>query len=105
MAKQIESLRRGLEVQTALLCSPIAVSLHELHQQTRIPQPTLLAILETLRSQGIALKVPKRGWITSPAWLLAVQGVINNRRYIERKILKALEEGITDDLLEGRIHG
>lgn len=91
MAKPIESLRRGLEVQTALLCSPIAVSLRELHQQTQIPKPTLLSILDTLHNQGIVLKVPKRGWIINPEWLLAVQGVINSRRHIERKFHKSME--------------
>jgi len=50
--KTIRALQRGLEVIDALQARPIA-SLHDIHQVTRIPKPTLLRILHTLDRAGL----------------------------------------------------
>lgn len=52
MTKTIRSLERGLQVLKALNATPIS-SLQELHQQTRIPKPTLLRILLTLEQASL----------------------------------------------------
>jgi IclR family transcriptional regulator, mhp operon transcriptional activator len=49
--KSIRSLERGLKVLRALQERPIS-SLHEIHQLTRLPKPTLLRILRTLEDFG-----------------------------------------------------
>jgi IclR family mhp operon transcriptional activator len=49
--KSIEALGRGLDVLLAVERSA-AVSLAELHRQTRIPKATLLRILKTLQQRG-----------------------------------------------------
>ena len=50
--KTIRALQRGLEVIDALQARPIS-SLHDIHQATRIPKPTLLQILHTLDRAGL----------------------------------------------------
>jgi IclR family mhp operon transcriptional activator len=52
VTKTIRSLERGLQVLKALDATPIS-SLQEIHQQTRIPKPTLLRILLTLEQSSL----------------------------------------------------
>ena len=52
MTKTIRSLERGLQVLKTLNATPIS-SLQEIHQQTRIPKPTLLRILLTLEQSSL----------------------------------------------------
>jgi IclR family mhp operon transcriptional activator len=52
MVGTIRSLERGLQVLRTLQGQPIA-SLHDIHQLTRIPKPTLLRILKTLQEARV----------------------------------------------------
>ena len=56
----IRSVERALEVLLALNRNPVS-SLDLLHQQTRIPKPTLVRLLETLQKKGLVARAPQYG--------------------------------------------
>ncbi len=56
----IRSVERALEVLLALNRNPIS-SLDLLHQQTRIPKPTLVRLLETLQKNDLVARAPQYG--------------------------------------------
>lgn len=56
----IRSVERALEVLKALNRHAVS-SLDLLHQQTRIPKPTLVRLLETLQKNGMVARAPQYG--------------------------------------------
>lgn len=56
----IRSVTRALDVLAAMNRHAFC-SLETLHQQTRIPRPTLVRILETLQSKGMVSRAPPYG--------------------------------------------
>jgi IclR family mhp operon transcriptional activator len=56
----IRSVERALDVLLALNRQPVC-SLDLLHQQTRIPKPTLVRLLETLQGKGLVAHAPQYG--------------------------------------------
>lgn len=70
--KPIESVRRNMHVLECLLSYPEPVPLRVLHQQTRIPKSSLLALLKTLREANVVVSIEGRGWIVTNAWISMV---------------------------------
>ncbi|QHE86533.1 DNA-binding transcriptional regulator [Hydrogenophaga sp. BPS33] len=56
----IRSVERALDVLLALNRGPIS-TLDQLYQQTRIPKPTLVRLLETLQKRGMVARAPQYG--------------------------------------------
>lgn len=84
MAKPIESLQRGLEVLSALTEGPSWHPLQALHTHTQIPKPTLLAILETLREEGVATK-GAQGWALTNTWLMGINAYTLHRLHLTKQ--------------------
>ncbi|MET4576830.1 DNA-binding transcriptional regulator [Ottowia thiooxydans] len=56
----VRSVERALEVLLALNRSPVS-TLEQLYQQTRIPKPTLVRLLETLQGKDLVTHAPQYG--------------------------------------------
>jgi IclR family mhp operon transcriptional activator len=88
--KPIQSLERGLHV-LAKLREMRAASLHDLHQATGIPKPTLTRILYTLYRQGLVWQrmadgaflpshlMLQRGRLDDTAWLVEIASPVLER--------------------------
>jgi IclR family mhp operon transcriptional activator len=88
--KPIQSLERGLQV-LAKLREMRAASLHDLHQGTGIPKPTLTRILYTLYRQGLVWQrmadgaflpshlMLQRGRLDDTAWLVEIASPVLER--------------------------
>jgi len=88
--KPVQSLERGLQV-LAKLREMRAASLHDLHQGTGIPKPTLTRILYTLYRQGLVWQrmadgaflpshlMLQRGRLDDTAWLVEIASPVLER--------------------------